>query len=181
MSKTPPVDRIPKSSASSSQSSTAPKTAVGKLLPIAKPATAGKARPVWRFAWPELSPRPLQGADPGLLLMGEADQTVADLRVHLPSDPYLKRLLLRHDSLLREGEGQMAQAELIGIDHYVAEKAFEYARLRRKTWPRGFSVSKTAAFCAVTHTQDRKSRCVINFSLTARGHEARASVLLEIV
>jgi len=165
-----------------SQSRTAPQAAPAKLLPIADATqtTVGRSEPFWRVLWPKTAPRPLQGPDPGLTLMAEADATVRDLRQHLPTDPYLKRLLIRHDSLLREGEGVAAQVELEALDHYVAEKAFSYARLRRKTWPRGFSVSKSSAFCAVTYGPDRKSRCVINFGLTARGHEARGSVLLEI-
>jgi hypothetical protein len=107
-----------KSDNKSPQSVAAPKPAPAKLLPAAnaQPATAGKAQPLWRAIWPELKPRHLQGADPGLPLMAEADLVVADLKAHLPSDPYLKRLLLRHDSLLREGEGVLAQSDLAGID-----------------------------------------------------------------
>lgn len=163
---------------------TAPPKAVTSLLPVAAPRPASVERAGLRTllakVWPAQKPGTLVGADPGLLLMGEADQVVRDLRNLLPADDYLKRLLLRHDSLLREGEGAAAQGELESIDHYIAEKAMSYARLRRKNWPRGFSVSKAAAFCAVMHGQDRKSRCVINFSLTARGHDARASVSVEI-
>jgi len=184
MSKTRPLDAIPKSGNKSPQSEIAAQRALSKLIPKAptttQPAIAGRKPPFWRALWPEPVTATLRGADPGLALMAEVDSVTADLRAHMPTDPYLKRLLLRHDSLLREGEGVAAQGELVSIDHYVAEKAHSYARLRRKTWPAGFSISRTAAFCAIAHGPDRTSRCVINFSLTARGHESRASFSLEI-
>lgn len=166
----------------SPQSGSAPKPPA-KLLPMTpatQPATVGKAEPVWRLAWPKLAPQPLPAADPGPAIMAAVDQIAADLRQQLPADRQLGRMFQRYGNLLAEGEGVQATEDLRTIDHYVAEQALGYARLRRKDLRANrITITKAAAFCAVSFVPG-KVRAVVNFSLTGRGHEARGTVPIEI-
>jgi len=174
------VDKIQKSPASSLQSK-AVALAPGKAAP-SKPAKAGAKDPLWRLAWPKLAPATLDAPDPGLEVMAACDLIAADLKLHLPSDPYLKRLLVRHESLIREGEGKQAADEIAAIDHYIAEQVLNYARSRKTVQKRrGLSIQKSAAFAAVEYAPDRKAAvAAINFSITARGHESRGAVRILI-
>ncbi|HAH11518.1 MAG TPA: hypothetical protein DCL48_15600 [Alphaproteobacteria bacterium] len=153
-----------------------------KLLPKSppSPATAGKREPFWRMFWPKLAPSVAGSPDPGLLMMGAVDLIAADMRSLLPADLQLKRMFVRYGHLLSEGEGLLAADDLRSIDHYVAEQAFGYARLRRKELSqKRVKISKATAFCVVTFPE-RKVRAHINFSLTGRGHEARGAAIIEI-
>ena len=123
----------------------------------------------------------LKSANPGLDLMAEVELIRRDLIAHLPADPHLKRLLVRHDALLREGEGQDAAREAEEIDAYVAEHIVRYAKLRRKELrQKGLRINSAAAFSAIEYTADRKSVAVINFAITGAGHTARASIRITI-
>lgn len=179
MKPTPPVDKIPKSADQSLQSSAAPSAV--RLLPKSTlvPAIAGKRDAIWRMLWPRRVP--VVGApDPGLLMMGAVDLIAADMRTLLPADLHLKRMLIRYGHLLEEGEGVMAADDLNAIDHYVAEQALGYARLRRKELrEKRVTISKATAFVVVAFPE-RKVRAHINFSLTGRGHEARGAAIIEI-
>jgi len=176
MTKSQGVDKSHKSGVSLPQSQTAPKAA--RLTP----AIAGKSEPVWRIAWPKLAPAALDAPDPGLEIMAACDAIAADLQLHLPSDPYLKRLLIRHESLIREGEGKQASEEIAAIDHYIAEQVLNYARSRRTVQKRrALTIQKSAAFAAVEYSPDRRAAvAAINFSITARGHQSRGAVRITI-
>jgi hypothetical protein len=151
------------------------------MTQIPQPATAGKADPYWRFVWPRLAPRPLEPANPGPVVMAAVDQITADLRAHLPADQQLRRMLGRYGNLLAEGEGLIAADDLRGIDHYVAEQAYGYARLRRKELrAQRITITKAVAFTVIVFPSPGKYRAVINFSLTGRGHEARGSVEINL-
>jgi hypothetical protein len=179
MSKTPPLDSIPKSGQQSPQSRAAP-AVPAKLLPAAQPAIAGKAEPWLRKLWPRLAPEPLPGADPGLAIMQAVDLIAADMRSLIPSDLQLRRMFQRYGHLLAEGNGVMAAEDLRSIDHYVSGLTFEYARLRRKELRAlRVQISKAAAFCVVTFPAGKPPLVHINFSLTGRGHEARGAVVIE--
>lgn len=157
---------------------TAPITKIGKLLPAPalQPAVAGRKDPIWRMAWPRLEPAALSAPDPGLAIMQAVDQIAADLTAHLPTDPYLKRLFIRHEGLIRQGDGLEAASELRAIDHYIAQKAHGEAQLRRKDLrAKGVRVSAASAMSAVTYGPDRKATARIVFSITGRGHEARSA------
>ena len=178
------LTKIPTQGSNSLQSkpapdaATAPPTKIGKLLPAPalQPAVAGRKDPIWRWAWPKLQPAVLGAPDPGLAIMQAVDQIAADLTAHLPTDPYLKRLFVRHEALLREGEGRIAADELRAIDHYIAQKAHGEAQLRRKELrAKGVKVSAASAMSAVTYGPDRKATARIVFSITGRGHEARSA------
>jgi hypothetical protein len=133
------------------------------------------------MAWPKLQPAVLGAPDPGLTIMAAVDQIAKDLTEHLPTDPYLKRLLIHHDSLLRQGEGKLAADELRAIDHYIAQKAHSEAQLRKKELrAKGVKVSAASAMSAVTYGPDRKARARIVFSITGRGHEARGAIEVSI-
>ena len=155
------------------------------MLPVAAPAPA-RTQPLLarigsalRVGTPATAQ--LKSANPGLDLMGEVDLIRRDLMAHLPSDPHLKRLLVRHDGMLREGEGYDAAKEADDIDAYVAEQVVRYARLRRKESGRkGFRVTSSAAFSAIEYQPDRKAVAVINFSITGAGHAARGSVRITL-
>lgn len=179
MTKPPPLDKSQKSPPSGAQSGAAPKQP-GKLIPMtttSQPATAGKGEPFWRIAWPRSEPGKLAQPDPGLAVMTAADQIASDLAKHLPSDPYLRRLMIRHNANLQEGEGKLAAEELRAIDHYIAEQVLNYARSRRAVEKRrALTISTSAAFAAVAYLPGGKAEAVINFSLTARGHEARQTL-----
>lgn len=153
-----------------------------KLLPKSKPvpAIAGKREPFWRMVWPKLAPSVAGAPDPGLLMMGAVDLIASDMRALLPSDAQLRRMFIRYGNLLAEGEGAIAASDLEAIDHYVAEQAFGYARLRRRELrEKRVKITKATAFCVVTFPE-RKVRAHINFSLTGRGHEARGAAIIEI-
>jgi hypothetical protein len=123
----------------------------------------------------------LRSANPGLDLMGAVDLIRDDFSQHLPHDPHMKRLLIRHDALLREGEGYMASKDAEDIDAYIAEQIVRYAQLRRKeSRERGFRISSASAFLAIEYMPDRTSAAVINFSITGAGHSARGSVRIII-
>lgn len=159
------------------------KPAPQRLLPVqpSQPAIAGRKEPLWRIVWPKMAPSILPAADPGIEIISAVNVIAADLARELPADGYLRRLFLRHERSLREGEGREAAIELEAIDHYVAEKAMSYARLRRKaTKEAGFAVTKSAAFCVVTYNPGGKARAIITFSITGRGHEARSAVEIQI-
>ena len=171
--------KLPQSQNPTNQMKPAPQ----RLLPVqpSQPAIAGRKEPVWRIVWPKLAPAKLAGPDPGFAIIKAVNDIAADLARELPADAYLRRLFIRHESLLREGEGVDAATELEAIDHYVAEKAMSYARLRRKNSKEaGFSVTKSAAFCVVAYNPAGKARAVITFSITGRGHEARSAVEIQI-
>jgi hypothetical protein len=183
MSQTPPVDSAPNQRHKTSSSKIASKSA---LLP-ALPTPAQKA-PIASRLWnaailAHLRPTrtDLRGPDPGLALMAEVDLIRRDLAQYLPADPHLKRLLIRHDNLMREGEGVAAGKEAEDIDAYVAEQIIRYARLRKKDQrQKGVSVTRSAAFLAIEHTPDRKSVAVITFSVTGAGYPARGSLRITI-
>lgn len=123
----------------------------------------------------------LKAANPGLDLMAEVEAIRRDLVAHLPADPHLRRLLVRHEAMLREGEGASASVEATDIDGYVAEQVVRYARLRRKeSRQKGFRVTSSAAFTAIEYSPDRKAVATINFSITGAGYSARGTVRLAI-
>ena len=123
----------------------------------------------------------LKPANPGLDLMEEVELIKADLLAQLPNDPHLRRMMVRHDALLREGEGREAARDASDIDAYVAEQAIRYARLRRKeTGKKGFRVTGSAAFCSIEYSHDRPAVAAINFSITGAGHAARGTVRITI-
>jgi len=158
------------------------KPALTRLLPAQppQPAIAGRKEPMWRMVWPKLQPAVAGAPDPGLVIMGAVDLIAADMRALLPSDLQLKRMFIRYGHLLNEGEGGIAASDLEAIDHYVAEQAFAYARLRRRELrEKRVKISKATAFCVVTFPE-RKIRAHINFSLNGRGHEARGAAIIEI-
>ena len=127
--------------------------------------------------WPKLAPAALTAPDPGVAIMAAVDQIAADLTVHLPTDPYLKRLLIRYGGLLREGEGKLATDELRAIDHYIAQKAHGEAQLRRKELrAKGVRVSAASAMSAVSFGPQGTAKARIVFSITGRGHEARGAI-----
>lgn len=171
----------------SQQSRTAPAPgAISKpLLPVPAPSPARIqpiiARLVSSFRIGQPAAPQLRLANPGLDLMAEVETIRRDLLAHLPSDPHLRRLLIRHDALLREGEGVSAAKEADDIDAYVAEQAIRYARLRRKESGRkGFRVTSSAAFAAIEYSTDRKATATINFSITGAGHAARGTVRMTL-
>jgi hypothetical protein len=183
MSQTPPVDSAPNQRQKSLQSRNAPKPALLPALP-----TPFRKVSIFRRVWhaailARLRPNrtDLKGPDPGLAVMAEIDLIRRDLAQYLPADPHLKRLLIRHDSLMREGEGVAAGKEADDIDAYVAEQAIKYARLRRKEQrQKGINVTSSVAFSAIEHTPDRKSVAVITFSITGAGYPARGAVRILI-
>lgn len=155
------------------------------MLPVPAPAPArttpllARLASSFRVATP--APAQLKSANPGLDLMAEVDLIRRDLTAHLPTDPHLRRLLVRHDAMVREGEGADAAREADDIDGYIAEQVVRYARLRRKeSRQKGFRVTSSAAFTAIEHTADRKSVAVVNFSITGAGHQARGTVRITI-
>lgn len=155
------------------------------MLPVAAPAPARTqpllARLTAALRVPGPAPAQLKSANPGLDLMAEVELIRRDLVAHLPADPHLRRLLVRHEAMLREGEGASASVEATDIDGYVAEQVVRYARLRRKeSRQKGFRVTSSAAFTAIEYSPDRKAVATINFSITGAGHAARGTVRIAI-
>lgn len=120
MTKTPPVDRIPKSGNPLSQSSSAP--AANRLtltLPTIRPPQA-----VMKIINP----------DPGKKLMDAVDAMVSEVLPAIQADHHLKHMLLRMRHLIEEGEGWAAKDERCLVNSHIAQIVvhyFERKKIRR--------------------------------------------------
>jgi hypothetical protein len=149
MTKTPPVDAIPKSGHKSPQSSTAPKAdRLTVTLPTIRPPAA-----VLKLINP----------DPGRKLMDATEAMADEVLPAIRADHHLQHMLLRVRNLVIEGEGYIAMSERKLVNNHIAQIVvhyFERKKIRRVSVEARHHVgpSRTTVFVSVFHGRSEATR-----------------------